>query len=1288
MGAASLFIIARFAYVYANVPDELNFQGKLTDANGVNVANGTYNFQVRIYDDPTADNGANLVYTQTLNTVQVTNGIFNLKFSPSGANLTGGDRYLQVCFDSNGTGSDAVTGCGTTATSTGDTAFDKRFLPRKLLTSNPYSLISKFLGSNYIYGGDGAEAGSLNFQGATGVGTSLSGEGKIYFDGTKFKCSENGAAYVDCINTAAGGVTTMGALDGQSKTATGATISGTTLYLQSADGSNPGLVTAGTQTFGGSKTFTSAPTVSTFTQGSLVFAGTGGLLSQNNANLFWDDSNARLGIGTATPYTQLVVPGKLPTSTAGTLASAAFGRKINIQGNYAYIGADTNKFVILDISNPASPVTVSTTTTTAGNPMNIVPSGKYAYVLYQTTKLIDIYDISNPSSPTLVGTIGSNGGTDISINGRYAFITGTTAGVTAVDISNPAAPVVVGTLAMSNSATIFVQGSYAYIGTDSVNFIRVVDISNPAAMTLTGSLAMTRPNGVYVQDKYLYVVSLTGNTLNVVDISNPASPSLVGSVSTGASSNPVYVYAQGRYVYVYKAGNGNIQIIDVSDPASPVSVGNIATGGTNGHMTVKGRFIFSNEYSTGTVRVYDMGGSYIQQFESGGLEAGTLAIKTNGVIGNSLDIRGSLNIGNGGLYSAGNLGTAGGVELTTAFEIRGNSAPSVSLSNSGKMYFDSGSNKFRCSENTGSYFDCFSGSSPISGSATAGQVTFWDGTNSITGNNNLFWDNGNARLGIGISSPASELHISGVSPVTTFTSTNGVSGSRFNVLGLTGENSIAYRFQADGTTYFTLFKPVTSTDARLAIGTSAGAYTIDAIVPDEPTPSLRIGQSTTSNVLLQVGSTEYATLTPGYSGATGTFDINPVLNGNSTGTVNIRLFRTTNTSGASALQIYQANNTASVNSSLSANSSSYLNAVTGNVGIGTSAANANAKLDVQGVLEINLENTASTTALCHSVNGQGASNTRVRDCTGTPAADYMEFYSVEMGISKGDIVSATSAFVTTEDGERIAKLDKAVQLTSAKIIGIVSDEAKAGDFNSIGRNIKTSDNPQPVALSGRVPVKIDSSSDPISVGDLITISSNPGKGKKLNESGFVIGKALENWSTGQETVMVIVQNYYHATNTSSYFKLDASNNLTSNSSLVINGNIQAESLSIGANKLTIDTNGNLNTLGNISAKNLTATSMLTATQAVIKNLKVDKLSINQNTTGDATIGTSKILTGQNKVTINNSNISANAKVFTTLRSNTNQTLAVTNIIPSTSFDVEIPVATSTDISFDYWIILE
>ena len=61
----------------------------------------------------------------------------------------------------------------------------------------------------------------------------------------------------------------------------------------------------------------------------MVFAGASGVYSQDNANLFWDDSNNRLGIGTVSPAVKLAISSTdailVPVGTTGERPTGATG---------------------------------------------------------------------------------------------------------------------------------------------------------------------------------------------------------------------------------------------------------------------------------------------------------------------------------------------------------------------------------------------------------------------------------------------------------------------------------------------------------------------------------------------------------------------------------------------------------------------------------------------------------------------------------------------------------------------------------------------------------------------------------------------------------------------------------------------------------------------------------------------------------------------------------------------------------------------------------------------------
>ncbi|MBP7768374.1 hypothetical protein KA082_00870 [Candidatus Woesebacteria bacterium] len=200
----------------------------------------------------------------------------------------------------------------------------------------------------------------------------------------------------------------------------------------------------------------------------------------------------------------------------------------------------------------------------------------------------------------------------------------------------------------------------------------------------------------------------------------------------------------------------------------------------------------------------------------------------------------------------------------------------------------------------------------------------------------------------------------------------------------------------------------------------------------------------------------------------------------------------------------------------------------GNIGIGTTAAAV--KLDVTGTIQTDLVTSTNNFALCHESNTT-LTNQDIKDCSNTPTADYMEFYSVDTNVTPGDLLAPSTTYVTTNDGDQITKLTKTTQEYQRATIGVASVPENAGDFNSIGHNIKDQDNPFPIALNGRVLVKVTSRNGNIQPGDYLTSSNIPGVAMKSTQPGWVIGKAIAAYDNPDTnaigTVMIFVNSGWY-----------------------------------------------------------------------------------------------------------------------------------------------------------------
>jgi len=273
---------------------------------------------------------------------------------------------------------------------------------------------------------------------------------------------------------------------------------------------------------------------------------------------------------------------------------SVFGWHIDVNGAYAYLTRTSGGHLrIINISNPANPVEVGSLTSLAGIGTDIHVQGNYAYM----TQMEDgfyIIDVSNPTNPTEVGhtafDVTDGMLTGVRVRGNYAYVICRRYGLRVVDISDPSAPSEVGSSAVIGRALdIYIQDNHAYIATNwfKGGGLTIMDITDPSNPFEAGSLSFATygshpaPSSVYVLGDYAYVPHSNSAGLRVVDISDPSNPTEVGNL--GGYYVLYKIYIRGNYAYITSRSGDKLYIIDISDPFNPTKIGQYdAPDGTYG----------------------------------------------------------------------------------------------------------------------------------------------------------------------------------------------------------------------------------------------------------------------------------------------------------------------------------------------------------------------------------------------------------------------------------------------------------------------------------------------------------------------------------------------------------------------------------------------------------------------------------------------------------------------------------------------------------------------------------
>lgn len=168
-------------------------------------------------------------------------------------------------------------------------------------------------------------------------------------------------------------------------------------------------------------------------------------------------------------------------------------------------------------------------------------------------------------------------------------------------------------------------------------------------------------------------------------------------------------------------------------------------------------------------------------------------------------------------------------------------------------------------------------------------------------------------------------------------------------------------------------------------------------------------------------------------------------------------------------------------------------------------------LVLSGKLYPSNQGTAQTSAYIYYDNsGVGYMRTNAAGW-GTGSYDFAEMFPSPEPLQAGDVV-------VFGDGDQQVKKSTG-ETYDDRIAGVVSTRP-----GFLAGNSKPGDSP--IALSGRVPTRVNTENGAITIGDPLTTSSTPGVAMKATEPGPIVGYALQPLAEGEASLVVFIRASY------------------------------------------------------------------------------------------------------------------------------------------------------------------
>jgi hypothetical protein len=284
---------------------------------------------------------------------------------------------------------------------------------------------------------------------------------------------------------------------------------------------------------------------------------------------------------------------------------------VRVSGNTAYVLARPNEIRVLNVSNPANPITVKTYNFT-GQLEDFEIAGQYAYVI-DAAYGVHVYNITQPTAWSQVSSVPIPGAHDITVFGQRAYVLA------------------------------------SYAGRELLYILLLTDPAHPVARW-TWQASHGQLTDVWADDQLAYLTfgaeSDTG--LMIIDVSGPGVPQQVGerTVFSHGSIDPVVsVSVAGRLAYLTQPFSG-LRVIDVSVSAQPIELEQHFTPGSTWNVIAAGNRAYVNTLYGG-LSIYEQYGNAAGQLLDGAhLPLALLGVKISagGDLSTTTNITGSFDL--------------------------------------------------------------------------------------------------------------------------------------------------------------------------------------------------------------------------------------------------------------------------------------------------------------------------------------------------------------------------------------------------------------------------------------------------------------------------------------------------------------------------------------------------------------------------------------------------------------------------------------------------------------------